>query len=104
MNPCMFALKECIKHLWRKIMLVKDEALAKELVEDRNQDKEIRRVVGIDHIKSSAHKHIEGDQESRHQRIAVFKEIAHSTFCHKEHRIAVDVNALHDLMGRLGDE
>ena len=48
--------KTHVKHLWRKVMVIKHELLAKKLEHRRNEEHSIRRIVRMDDVETFAKK------------------------------------------------
>ena len=78
-------------------MVVVHKSLAQQFVRYRDKHEGVRRVGGMNDVKSLAKVHEQGQNEHRHRRIAILEQVAHDAARFRQRRIPVGAHSVDGL-------
>src|SRR6266567_4135588 len=87
-------MKDNLEHLWRGIMLVKDEFLAKQSIEQPDHEKYVWRISSMNRIKAMTEEHLKAQPERHTQRHTIFRNVSNIFVRTCRQPVLVNVNVL----------
>src|SRR5258708_5627169 len=100
-EPTSSARETCLIHFRRQVVMIKNKALAKQLVKGRDEYKCVRWIVSMDNIKSLAEENQQGEHERGGHGVAVLPEVSEKAIGCLRLRIPIKVHTVHCLPRKL---